>query len=124
MAAYGLYGHIESNKHRSVLLLVGLFLLVYLLVYAGALVAEAMSYQASLQYLIRKAWFDLLAAAPYATVGAAVWIVIAYYFHQWLMYAVTRAREETRHDVPRVYHVLGNRFIARAVTFQEVNVEE
>jgi len=49
MAAYGLYTHIASNKRRSIALLFGLFLLVYILVYAGALVAEALSYQASLQ---------------------------------------------------------------------------
>ena len=36
MAAYGLYTHIQSNKRRSIALLVGLFFLVYLLVYAGA----------------------------------------------------------------------------------------
>lgn len=40
MAAYGLYTHIASNKFRSMLLLAGLFALVYVLVYAGALVAE------------------------------------------------------------------------------------
>ena len=62
MAAYGLYSHIESNKRRSILLLAGLFALVYLLIYAGALVAEAMSYPASLQFLLRKAWCDLIAA--------------------------------------------------------------
>ena len=40
MAAYGLYTHIASNKSRSLLLLGGLFLLIYVLVFAGALVAE------------------------------------------------------------------------------------
>ena len=39
MAAYGLYTHIASNKFRSMLLLAGLFLLVYVIVYAGALIA-------------------------------------------------------------------------------------
>ena len=29
MAAYGLYTHIQSNKRRSIALLIGLFLLVY-----------------------------------------------------------------------------------------------
>ena len=38
MAAYGLYTHIASNKFRSMLLLAGLFALVYVLVYAGALI--------------------------------------------------------------------------------------
>ena len=40
MAAYGLYTHIASNKFRSMLLLGGLFLLIYVLVFAGALLAE------------------------------------------------------------------------------------
>ncbi|MFZ0116511.1 MAG: peptidase M48 Ste24p, partial [Xanthobacteraceae bacterium] len=47
MAAYGLYTHIQSNKRRSIALLVGLFVLVYVLVYAGALAGEALSYDAS-----------------------------------------------------------------------------
>ena len=42
MAAYGLYTHIASNKFRSMLLLGGLFLLIYVLVYAGALIAEVL----------------------------------------------------------------------------------
>ena len=42
MAAYGLYTHIASNKFRSMLLLAGLFLLVYVMVYAGALITEVM----------------------------------------------------------------------------------
>ncbi len=43
MAAYGLYTHIQSNKRRSIALLIGLFFLVYVLVFAGALVAEALT---------------------------------------------------------------------------------
>ncbi len=34
-AAYGLYTHIQSNKRRSIALLLGLFFLVYLMVYAA-----------------------------------------------------------------------------------------
>ena len=41
MAEYGLYSHIQSNRRRSLALLIGLFLLIYALVYAGALTAEA-----------------------------------------------------------------------------------
>ena len=46
MAAHGLYTHIQSNKRRSIALLIGLFFLVYLLVYAGALVGEALTIDA------------------------------------------------------------------------------
>ncbi len=43
MAAYGLYTHIQSNKRRSIALLIGLFFLVYLMVYAGALMGSAIA---------------------------------------------------------------------------------
>src|SRR5882724_1468330 len=124
MAAYGLYSHIQSNKRRSVALLVGLFALVYVLVYAGALTAEALSYDASLNYLLRKAWLDLLAAAPYATVGTIVWIVIAYYFHQSMIDAVTGARDVTRAEQPRLYNLLENLCISRGIPMPKLKVME
>ena len=40
--AYGLYTHIRANGRRSMALLIGLFGLVYLLVFAGALAGEAL----------------------------------------------------------------------------------
>ena len=40
MAAYGLYTHIASNKTRSIALLIGLFLLIYVIVFAGAIFLE------------------------------------------------------------------------------------
>ena len=58
-AAYGLYTHIQSNKRRSIALLLGLFFLVYLMVFAGALLAEGITHDASLDELLRKAWLDL-----------------------------------------------------------------
>jgi len=124
MAAYGLYSHIESNKRRSVALLVGLFGLVYLLVYAGALAGEAMSYDASLQYLASKAWQDLIAAAPYATVGTAVWIVIAFYFHQTMIDLLTGGREVSRTEEPHLYNLLENLCISRGITMPKLKVME
>jgi hypothetical protein len=41
--AYGLYTHIQANKRRSIALLIGLFFLVYVMVFAGALAAEALT---------------------------------------------------------------------------------
>src|SRR6266403_3105187 len=124
MAAYGLYSHIESNKRRSIALLIGLFGLVYLLVYAGALAGEAMSYNASLQYLARKAWQDLVAAAPLATVGTVVWIVIAYYFHQTMIDLLTGGREVSRTEEPRLYNLLENLCISRGITTPKLKVME
>src|SRR5438094_3509048 len=102
MAAYGLYTHIASNKFRSMLLLAGLFLLLYVLVYAGALIAEVLidSGQTVAFYLSR-AFSDLLKASPFATIAAAAWIVIAYFFHQSMIDAVTGGHDVTRQEQPR-----------------------
>ena len=72
MAAYGLYSHIQSNRRRSIALLIGLFFLVFVLVYAGALLAAALSFDADLNTLMQIAWVDLLKAAPFATAGTAL----------------------------------------------------
>src|SRR5438445_4680475 len=97
MAAYGLYTHIASNKFRSMLLLAGLFLLIYVLVYAGALLAEVfLDSDRPVDFYLRAASRDLVAAFPYATVVAAAWIVIAYFFHQNMMHAVTGSESVTR----------------------------
>jgi len=116
MAAYGLYTHIQSNKRRSVALLIGLFFLVYVLVFAGALVAEALSVpDALLDYLIRAAEFDFLKAAPFATIGTILWVLIAYKFHQSMIDAVVGAREVSRQEEPRVYNLLENLCISRGI---------
>jgi heat shock protein HtpX len=124
MAAYGLYSHIQSNRRRSIALLIGLFFLVYVLVYAGALVAAALSLDADLDTLMWIAWIDLLKAAPFSTVGTALWIVIAYFFHQTMIDAVTGGQEIQRRDNPRLYSILENLCISRGITMPRLKVME
>jgi len=124
MAAYGLYTHIQSNKRRSIALLIGLFLLVYLLVYAGALTGEALTNDAPLDVLMRAALRDALYAAPWATLGTALWILIAYKFHQAMIDAVTGGREVTRQEEPRLYNLLENLCISRGITMPKLKVIE
>jgi len=121
-AAYGLYTHIQANRRRSILLLIGLFFLVYLMVFAGALAAEAMSYDASLQWLLQRAWIDAVKAAPFATVGTALWILIAYKFHQSLIDMVTGGREVTRQEEPRLYNLLENLCISRGIAMPKLKI--
>src|SRR5258707_281217 len=124
MAAYGLYTHIKSNKRRSIALLIGLFFLVYLLVYAGALVGEALTIDAPPDVLLRRALSDALYAAPWATLGTALWIFIAYKFHQSMIDAVTGGREVTRQEEPRLYNLLENLCISRGITTPKLKVIE
>jgi heat shock protein HtpX len=124
MAAYGLYTHIQSNKRRSIALLIGLFVLVYVLVFAGALLAEALTVNAPVDYLLRAAEYDFVKAAPFATVGAIVWILIAYRFHQSMIDAVTGARPVTRQQEPRLYNILENLCISRGIPMPTLRVAE
>ena len=123
-AAYGLYTHIQSNRRRSIALLLGLFFLVYFMVYAGALLAEALSTEASLPWLLRAAWHDLLWAMPLATVGTLIWVVIAYFFHQSLIDAVTGGHEVTRKEQPRLYNLLENLCISRGIPMPRLKIAE
>jgi heat shock protein HtpX len=124
MAAYGLYTHIQSNRRRSVALLIGLFFLVYVMVFAGALIAEAMTYDASVQWLLQRALIDTVTAAPFATVGTALWIWIAYKFHQSLIDMVTGGREVTRQEEPRLYNLLENLCISRGIPMPKLKIME
>src|SRR3954449_9601423 len=124
MAAYGLYTHIQSNRRRSIFLLIGLFFLVYVMVFAGALAAEAMSYDASVQWLVQRAWIDAVKASPFATVGAALWIAIAYKFHQSLIDMVTGGRDVSRQEEPRLYNLLENLCISRGIPMPKLKIME
>src|SRR5262245_30877035 len=122
MAAYGLYTHIQANRVRSTVLLGSLFLLVYVLTYAGALVAEARLGDASLDWLMRAALRDTLSALPFVTVGTLAWILIAYKFHQAIIDAVTDGHEVTRRDQPRLYNLLENLCISRGIPMPRLKV--
>jgi heat shock protein HtpX len=123
MAAYGLYTHIASNKFRSMLLLAGLFVLIYVMVFAGALIAEVViNSDGSVDYYLAAATRDLIKAFPYATGGAALWIAIAYFFHQSIIDAVTGGEDVTRLQQPRLYNLLENLCIARGIPMPKLKV--
>jgi heat shock protein HtpX len=126
MAAYGLYTHIAANKTRSILLLGGLFVLVYVMVYAGALIAEVMIYGsgAPADYYLAAAARDLIRAFPFATGGALLWIAIAYFFHQSIVDAVTGGEDVTRQQQPRLYNLLENLCISRGIPMPKLKLVE
>ena len=125
MAAYGLYTHIASNKFRSMVLLASLFALVYVMVYAGALIAEVLTYSdAPAEFYLRAAGRDLISALPYATGGTLLWIVIAYFFHQSIVDAVTGGENVTRQQQPRLYNLLENLSISRGLPMPKLKIIE
>jgi heat shock protein HtpX len=123
MAAYGLYTHIASNKFRSMLLLGGLFLLVYVIVFAGALMIEvAGNGNGSVAYYLTAGLADVIRTLPYSTGAAAAWIVIAYFFHQTIVDAVTGGESVTRQEQPRLYNLLENLCISRGIPMPKLKI--
>src|ERR1700742_4737771 len=97
MAAYGLYTHIQSNKIRSTLVLPVLFLLVYVIVYAGALIIEVANNPGGpVDYYLRVGFADVIHTLPFSTGAALLWIVIAYFFHQKIIDAVPGGEDRER----------------------------
>jgi heat shock protein HtpX len=123
MAAYGLYTHIAANKTRSIVLLASLFLLVYVIVYAGALIIEVVNYAgAPADYYLRAALRDVIRTLPFSTGAAALWIVIAYFFHQKIIDAVTGGTDVTRQEQPRLYNLLENLCISRGIPMPKLKL--
>jgi heat shock protein HtpX len=123
MAAYGLYTHIAANKTRSMVLLASLFALVYVMVYAGALIIEVVNYAgAPAEYYLRTALRDLIRTLPFSTGAAALWIVIAYFFHQKIIDAVTGGTDVTRQEQPRLYNLLENLCISRGIPMPKLKI--
>jgi heat shock protein HtpX len=125
MAAYGLYTHIAANRTRSAILLAGLFLLVYVIVYAGALIVEVIvNGGATADYYLKAALGDVIRTLPLSTGAAILWIVIAYFFHQNIIDAVTGGEAVTRQQQPRLYNLLENLCISRGIPMPKLKVME
>jgi heat shock protein HtpX len=125
MAAYGLYTHIAANKTRSMVLLAGLFLLVYVIVYAGALIIEVLNNgDGTVNYYLTAALYDVIRTLPWSTGAALLWIVIAYFFHQKMIDAVTGGEDVTRKEQPRLYNLLENLCISRGIPMPKLKIVE
>ena len=127
MAAFGLYTHIQANRRRSVALVVGLFVLVYVLTFAFALLFRAFDLGPSMpggavQDYLRAAARDLLWLSPVVTAATALWVWVASRFHQGLIDAVTGSEGVARENDPRLYNLLENLCISRGVPMPRLKI--
>ena len=107
------------------LLLAGLFVLVYVMVYAGALIIEVINDSSRpADYYLAVALNDVIRTLPYSTGAAALWIVIAYFFHQSIVDAVTGGEDVTRQQQPRLYNLLENLCISRGIAMPKLKIVE
>jgi heat shock protein HtpX len=124
MQAFGLYTHIRANRTRSVILIGGMFLLVYVVTFALSLIFEAFRGNDQLARIMARAFADLQWAWPWASVGALLWIWLAYEFNQSIIAAVTGSHGIAREAEPRLYNLLENLCISRGLATPRLEIME
>jgi heat shock protein HtpX len=130
-SAFGLYSHIRSNRRRTVAVFIGLLALVYLVGYAGCLIYVALAQPeltfglpvgAGVANLMREAVPTLWFAAPFITVGVAIWMVIGYFGHQFLIDTITGGRAVSRAEDPELWNLLENLCISRGLPMPKLKI--
>lgn len=124
LPAFGLYTHIRGNRIRSAAMLAALCMLVYALIFAGALIGEAMAHNWGLPALLSAAGRDLVVAAPWATLGVGLWTLFAYKYNQSLIGLATPAAALTRAERPDLYNMLENLCVSRGMPMPKLMVLE
>ena len=125
MGAYGLQTHIWDNNRKTILLMAGFPLLLLVLFYGliigfVALSGETQSLGEGLQYgldYLQRLW-------TVAFLGAGVWFLIAWAFHQTIIEASVGARSLSRKENPRLYNLLENLCISRGIAMPRLNIIE
>ncbi len=74
--AYGLYGHIQANRVRSAVLLVGFVALLHALLFSLLLIWSAL-YGGTVEEIVADAARQFRTSWPVAMIAALVWFVIA-----------------------------------------------
>ncbi len=120
--AFGLYGHIQANRIRSVILLAGFVVLLQALMFSFNLIWSALAYGGDLDEIFADAWSLFGSTWPFAMAGAAIWFAIAYLTHQTLICMATGAKGVTRTEAPRLYNLLENLCISRGLAVPALQV--
>ena len=129
MTAIGLRTHIWNNNLKSLALLAGFPVLLFLLVYAGALlligygVIENPSC-GGLAAQSAAAFQGAVSALPFVIAGALIWFLAAWMFHQSIIDASMNARPVTREEEPRLWNLLENLCISRGLAMPSLRIIE
>ncbi len=121
LQAYGLYGHIQANRIRSILLLGGFVVLLHALLFSLLLIWSAFL-GGTFDEIVAGAAEQFATSWPIAMLAAAVWFVIAYFAHQALIGRATGARGVTRAEAPKLYNVLENLCISRGIPMPALQI--
>jgi heat shock protein HtpX len=121
--AYGLYGHIQANRLRSILLLAGFVALLHALLFSLLLIWSAFL-GGTFEEIVAGAARQFGRSWPIAMAAALIWFVIAYFAHRALIGMATGARSVTRAETPKLYNVLENLCISRGLPMPALQIME
>jgi heat shock protein HtpX len=121
--AYGLYGHIQANRVRSAILLVGFVALLHVLLFSLLLIWSAL-YGGTAEEIVADAALQFRTSWPVAMIAALAWFAIACFTHQALIRMATGARGISRSEAPKLYNALENLCISRGIPMPTLQIVE
>ena len=124
----GLTSHIYNNNLRSLMLLAGFPLLIFLMILAfctglygfGMITPKQLPWAEAFD----QGWLLSLRYGYWALIGAAIWFTVAYFFHTQLIQKMTDAHPVTYEEEPELYRLLENLCISRGLTMPYFQIIE
>src|SRR5262249_31665470 len=74
--------------------------------------------------IVQDAWWEFRQSWPVAMIAAAIWFVVAYFTHQWLVRRATGAHGVARADAPQLYNALERLCISRGIPMPALQIIE
>jgi heat shock protein HtpX len=128
LPAFGLHTHIQANRRRSVLLIVGLFGLFYLMTFGLALLWQVGPWikggTSAFEPLLRAALRDALWVSPIVTVLVGLWVWCGLKLNTFIFNLVTGSAGIERSEAPRLYNLLQNLCVSRGMTMPKLRIME
>ncbi len=125
LPAYGLYGHIRSNRIRSAILLAGFVVLLQALIYSVLIILHAFfGSGGTVAGILDEAWRGYKLSWPAGMVMAAIWFGIAWVGHRGMVARATGAVDAKRQTEPKLYNALENLCISRGIAMPALQIIE
>jgi heat shock protein HtpX len=119
--SYGLRTYIWNNRLKSLVLLAGFPLLLFLICFAFALLISAWN-ASDVGEGIAEAASITPGLIPVAVIGALIWFVIAWFANGKIVALATGAHEVDRASEPRLWNILETLCISRGITMPRLAI--
>ena len=121
--AYGLYGHIRSNRIRSIILLLGFVALLHALQFSFLLIFNALQ-GGTFEQIVGHSAEQFWSTWPFAALAALAWFGIAYAFQDAMIRSATGAKSVSRQEAPELYNALENLCVSRGIVMPRLEIIE